>query len=174
MTCSWWGSAVRAPSAWRDGGEKEGDFERITQLALEGDGRALISSQVGAYGVPAGTQAGSPVEAGGIGHGETREHVVAGTRTPGPLEESGVAGASGDAAKVGSLEKKLPVAFKELQAVMTRLEKHYCDMQDIEFTVQDGKLFLLQTRNGKRTARAAVKLAVTIYLERDQWQLLLQ
>lgn len=72
------------------------------------------------------------------------EDVVAGIRTPRPLAE---------------MEQVLPDAYRELVEVMDRLEQHYTDMQDIEFTVEEGKLYLLQTRNGKRTAAAALKVA---------------
>ena len=59
-----------------------------------------------------------------------------------------------------SMETAMPDAFKELTRFYTLLEKHYRDMQDMEFTIEEGKLFMLQTRNGKRTARAAIKIAV--------------
>jgi pyruvate,orthophosphate dikinase len=78
------------------------------------------------------------------------EDVVAGIRTPLPLT---------------SLEKANPEVYKQLVAVKERLEKHYTDMQDMEFTIQEGKLFLLQTRNGKRTGKAAVKVAVDLVNE---------
>jgi pyruvate,orthophosphate dikinase len=84
------------------------------------------------------------------------EDVVAGIRTPGTLWEADVDDSNRD---VGSLEKKSP-AFGELVNVMHRLEKHYRDMQDVEFTIQEGRLFLLQTRAGKRTAMAALRCAV--------------
>src|SRR5437870_4404169 len=73
------------------------------------------------------------------------EDVVAGIRTPEPLER---------------MERKLPRAFEQLLETMRRLEQHYRDMQDIEFTVEDNDLYLLQTRSAKRTAAAAVKAAV--------------
>jgi pyruvate,orthophosphate dikinase len=73
------------------------------------------------------------------------EDVVAGIRTPQPLTE---------------MQKKLPAAFEQLLETMRRLEEHYRDMQDIEFTVEDNELYLLQTRSAKRTAAAAVKAAV--------------
>ncbi|SEL30508.1 pyruvate phosphate dikinase [Sphingomonas palmae] len=85
------------------------------------------------------------------------EDVVAGIRTPQYLtraarEEAG--------AKPASMEEALPEVFTELAGVFDRLETHYRDMQDIEFTVQQGKLWMLQTRSGKRTAKAALKIAV--------------
>ena len=72
------------------------------------------------------------------------EDVVAGTRTPLDIDE---------------MAEKLPGAYKELIGTQERLERHYCDMQDLEFTVERGKLYLLQTRTGKRTAAAAVRIA---------------
>ena len=85
------------------------------------------------------------------------EDVVAGIRTPQYLtrtarEEAG--------AKPASMEEAMPQVYAELAAVFDRLETHYRDMQDIEFTVERGKLWMLQTRSGKRTAKAALKIAV--------------
>ena len=58
------------------------------------------------------------------------------------------------------LEKIMPDVYNQLRDITTRLEKHYRDMQDFEFTIQDGKLYMLQTRNGKRTGLAAVRVAI--------------
>ncbi len=79
------------------------------------------------------------------------EDVVAGIRTPLPLKK---------------LSRRMPKAYKQLTALMTRLEKHYKDMQDMEFTIQSKVLYILQTRTGKRTAEAAVKIAVDMVTER--------
>jgi pyruvate, orthophosphate dikinase len=73
------------------------------------------------------------------------EDVVAGIRTPSPIHD---------------LEKIMPAAYQQLRAITTSLEKHYRDMQDFEFTIEDGTLYMLQTRNGKRTGPAAVRVAV--------------
>jgi pyruvate, orthophosphate dikinase len=73
------------------------------------------------------------------------EDVVSGVRTPVPIVE---------------LEKIMPDVYNQLRDITTRLEKHYKDMQDFEFTIQDGKLYMLQTRNGKRTGLAAVRVAI--------------
>jgi pyruvate,orthophosphate dikinase len=73
------------------------------------------------------------------------EDVVAGIRTPVHISE---------------LQKVQPDVYKQLREITTRLEKHYRDMQDFEFTIQDGRLYMLQTRNGKRTGRAAVRVAI--------------
>jgi pyruvate, orthophosphate dikinase len=82
------------------------------------------------------------------------EDVVAGIRTPNVLTKA-------EAVKAGtqSLEELMPEAFKELVSNYQKLEKHYRDMQDIEFTIEKNKLWMLQTRNGKRTARAALRIA---------------
>src|ERR1041384_5131075 len=64
------------------------------------------------------------------------------------------------------MEKSLPDAFKELIRIYGVLEKHYRDMQDLEFTVEQGKLWMLQTRNGKRTAKAALRIAVELANEK--------
>jgi len=90
------------------------------------------------------------------------EDVVAGIRTPQPIN----ADSFNDQNKhLPTLEKLLPTAFQELVKLYQKLEKHYRDMQDIEFTIQKGKLFMLQTRTGKRTAAAAMKIAVDMVKE---------
>ncbi|MEQ9149943.1 MAG: pyruvate, phosphate dikinase [Parvibaculaceae bacterium] len=85
------------------------------------------------------------------------EDVVAGIRTPQSLTKK--ARLEGND-KLPSMEEAMPDAFAELSAVFERLERHYTDMQDVEFTVQEAKLWMLQTRSGKRTAKAALKIAV--------------
>jgi pyruvate,orthophosphate dikinase len=79
------------------------------------------------------------------------EDVVAGVRTPEP---------------VAQLAKEMPAAFKELDTIRATLEKHFKDVQDFEFTIQDGKVFMLQTRNGKRTAFAALKFSMDMVKEK--------
>lgn len=91
------------------------------------------------------------------------EDVVAGTRTPSPLNK---ATKSGDTKRMKSLEEAFPKLYKELFNIRNKLEKHYKDMQDIEFTIQDGKLWMLQTRTGKRNGVAAVRMAVDMAGER--------
>ena len=88
------------------------------------------------------------------------EDVVAGIRTPLPLNDSG----EGTDPST-TLEQKMPALYRELDDVRRKLETHYRDMQDIEFTIQSNKLFLLQTRTGKRTAAAAVRIAVDLVHE---------
>ncbi len=96
------------------------------------------------------------------------EDVVAGIRTPQQITKVGsqrwalLQGISEEvrASKYPSMEEAMPEIYKELDMLQTKLENHYRDMQDMEFTVQEGKLWFLQTRNGKRTGRAMVKIAM--------------
>ncbi len=90
------------------------------------------------------------------------EDVVAGIRTPQSLTKAGRE-EMGETAP--SMEEAMPVVFGEFVEVIGRLESHYRDMQDIEFTVEQGRLWMLQTRNGKRTARSALKIAVDLAAE---------
>jgi pyruvate,orthophosphate dikinase len=78
------------------------------------------------------------------------EDVVAGIRTPKEIQE---------------LDDVMPECYAELVEIYKNLELHYKDMQDMEFTIQEGKLYILQTRNGKRTAAAAIKMAVDMEKE---------
>ncbi len=91
------------------------------------------------------------------------EDVVAGIRTPQPINETSRAA---DTINLPTLEIEMPKAYRELVRIYKQLEKHYRDMQDIEFTIQDGTLWMLQTRSGKRTAGAAVRIAVDMANER--------
>ena len=91
------------------------------------------------------------------------EDVVAGIRTPAPISNSRKADLKSEDL---SLEEAMPEVYAQLIAVAERLETHYRDMQDIEFTVEQGTLYMLQTRNGKRTAQAALKLAVDMCREK--------
>ena len=87
------------------------------------------------------------------------EDVVAGIRTPQNITEAARIEAG---SKAPSLERLMPETFTQLTDTFARLEKHYRDMQDLEFTIQDGRLWMLQTRAGKRTAKAALKIAVDL------------
>ncbi len=101
------------------------------------------------------------------------EDVVAGVRTPQQITLEGSkrwaelakVSESERAEKYPSLEERMPEQYKELNEIQDKLEQHYSDMQDLEFTIQDGKLWLLQTRNGKRTGAAMVKIAVDMLKE---------
>ena len=85
------------------------------------------------------------------------EDVVAGIRTPNPVNN---AGKTADTRHLFSLEESMPKLYKELFGIQRKLEKHYSDMQDIEFTIEDGRLWMLQTRVGKRNGQAAIRMAV--------------
>lgn len=91
------------------------------------------------------------------------EDVVAGLRTPAPINDSSKNDSNRNEK---TLEEYMPKAFAELTELYNKLEKHYKDMQDIEFTIEGGILYLLQTRNGKRTAQAALKIAVDLFHEK--------
>ncbi len=88
------------------------------------------------------------------------EDVVAGIRTPQPINEIGRKDS-----ELASLETVMPDLYKELVEVYQKLENHYHDMQDLEFTIENHKLWLLQTRNGKRTVKAAIKIALDMVAE---------
>ncbi len=90
------------------------------------------------------------------------EDVVAGIRTPYPLNE---ASKNDENKNLPTLEELMPECYKELVEIYQKLEKHYRDMQDIEFTIERKKLWMLQTRNGKRTPKAAIKIAVDMVKE---------
>ena len=91
------------------------------------------------------------------------EDVVAGIRTPQEITEVARKEAGSDKP---SMERAMPAAFKELTRIHEKLERHYRDMQDLEFTVEQGKLWMLQCRNGKRTAKAALRIAVELANEK--------
>ena len=91
------------------------------------------------------------------------EDVVAGIRTPQEITEEARRESGSDKP---SMEEAMPEAFAELKRIHAALEKHYRDMQDLEFTVEQGKLWMLQTRNGKRTAKAALRIAVELANEK--------
>jgi pyruvate,orthophosphate dikinase len=91
------------------------------------------------------------------------EDVVAGTRTPQYITKKARQQAK---AKAPSMEEIMPNVYKQLHKILKKLEKHYKDMQDVEFTVENQKLWMLQTRSGKRTAKSAVKIAVDMVKEK--------
>jgi len=88
------------------------------------------------------------------------EDVVAGIRTPYPINN---ASRTLQSKKLESLEESFPEIYKSLYQIKNELEKHYTDMQDIEFTIQENKLWILQTRRGKRTGAAAIKIAIDLF-----------
>jgi pyruvate,orthophosphate dikinase len=90
------------------------------------------------------------------------EDVVAGIRTPAPINDNSK---NAQSSHLPTLEKTMPAIYKQLFDIQIKLEKHYHDMQDIEFTIERGKLFMLQCRNGKRNGTAAIKMAVDMHKE---------
>ena len=90
------------------------------------------------------------------------EDVVAGTRTPQHITKKARIASN---ESLPSMEESMPIVYKELKQILHKLEKHYKDMQDVEFTVENKKLWMLQTRSGKRTAKSAVKIAVDMVKE---------
>ena len=91
------------------------------------------------------------------------EDVVAGTRTPQYITKKARINAG---AKEFSMEESMPKVYLQLKKILSRLEKHFRDMQDVEFTVENNKLWMLQTRSGKRTAKSAIKIAVDMVKEK--------
>ncbi|MDC3203962.1 pyruvate, phosphate dikinase, partial [Candidatus Pelagibacter sp.] len=91
------------------------------------------------------------------------EDVVAGTRTPQYITKKARENAK---VKATSMEESMPKVYKQLYKILKKLEKHYKDMQDVEFTVENKKLWMLQTRSGKRTAKSAIKIAVDMVKEK--------
>ena len=98
------------------------------------------------------------------------EDVVAGIRTPQPINKESIidqgAGSDLRTDRASTLQALMPKPYAELVKVYQKLEKHYRDMQDIEFTIERGRLFMLQTRNGKRTAKASLKIAIDMVKEK--------
>ncbi len=136
-----WGTAVNIQSmVFGNMGETSATGVAFTRDPSNGDGRLYGEFLINAQG----------------------EDVVAGIRTPQPLTIA-AREAMGD--KAPSMEEAMPEVFAEFQVAVGKLERHYRDMQDVEFTVERGKLYILQTRNGKRTARAALKIAVDLASE---------
>lgn len=134
------------------------EINKISNGQLLGTGVSVVAMVFGNMGEDSGTgvaftrnpSTGEKKYYGEFLFNAQGEDVVAGIRTPLPLNE---------------LENKYPAVYKQLTDVFDKLEKHYRDMQDTEFTVEKGKLYLLQTRTGKRTALAAVKIAVDMVNE---------
>src|SRR4029450_9287257 len=137
------GSGIHA----RPGYRRKGFLRRIPhQRAGRGGGRRR-----GGAACTRDTATGEKVFYGEYLINAQGEDVVAGVRTPHPIAD---------------LAKEMPAAHKELMKVRALLERHFKDMQDLEFTVEENRLYILQTRNGKRTGHAAVRIAVDMVDER--------
>jgi len=153
-TCPWdqlWGSVGAVFSSWKN--DRAIVYRRKYRIPAEWGTAVNVQAMVfGNTGKKSGSGVGftrDPATGEKVLYGEflldaQGEDVVAGVRTPDPVAE---------------LKQVLPKAFKDLVTIQKKLEKHFTEMQDFEFTIEDGKLYMLQTRNGKRTGVAAVRIA---------------
>ncbi len=153
-----WGAIQAVWRSWTL--KKAADYRRVNRIPDDlGTAVSVVAMVFGNMGEDSGTgvaftrnpSTGEPRFYGEFLVNAQGEDVVAGIRTPLDIED---------------MARKLPVAYAELLETQDRLEKHFRDMQDIEFTVERGKLFLLQTRTGKRTAAAAVRIATDMVNEK--------
>ena len=159
-----WGSVSAVFQSWN--GRRAVEYRRIERIPDEWGTAVTVQTMVfGNTGDTSATGVGftrDPATGRNIFYGEwlpnaQGEDVVAGIRTPLPVNE---AGKTEHTKGLTSLEKAMPAAYKQLNAIQMKLEKHYRDMLDIEFTIEEGRLFMLQCRVGKRNGVAAVKIAV--------------
>ncbi len=175
-----WGAIMAVFDSWNT--ERAIYYRQLNQIPSEWGTAVNVQAMVyGNMGNNSGTGVAFTRDAGtgeNIFNGEylinaQGEDVVAGTRTPQQITKEGslrwaeLANVVEEirASEYPSLEELMPVVYKELFDTQKKLEKHYKDMQDIEFTMQDGKLWLLQTRSGKRTGAAMVKIATDMFKE---------
>ena len=182
-TCAWeqlWGSVMAVFNSWMN--ERAILYRKLNKIPAEWGTAVNVQAMVfGNMGDNSATGVAFTRDAGtgeNIFNGEylinaQGEDVVAGIRTPQEITLEGshrwakLQGISEEErrAKFPSLEETMPTVYKELFTIQNNLEKHYKDMQDIEFTIQDGKLWMLQTRNGKRTGAAMVRIAMEMFTE---------
>ena len=165
-----WGAISAVFKSWT--GKRAVAYRRIEKIPEEWGTAVNVQAMVfGNMGESSGTGVGftrDPATGANLFYGEwlpnaQGEDVVAGTRTPYPVNE---AGKSDHNRHLPSLEVAMPAVYKQLHEMERRLEKHYRDMLDIEFTMQEGTLYMLQCRVGKRNGVAAVKMAVDMCRER--------
>jgi len=175
-----WGSVMAVFGSWNN--ERAIVYRRLEGIPDEWGTAVNVQAMV--YGNMGNTSATGVAFTRDAGTGENLfngeylinaqgEDVVAGTRTPQQITKEGsqrwakLAKVSEEerASKFPSLEETMPEIYKELDEIQEKLEQHYKDMQDLEFTIQDGKLWLLQTRGGKRTGAAMVKIAMDMLSE---------
>ena len=159
-----WGGVGAVFQSWN--GKRAISYRRIERIPDEWGTAVTVQSMVfGNTGDNSATGVGftrNPATGENKFYGEwlpnaQGEDVVAGIRTPLPINKAGKTEATKN---LPSLEEAMPRAYKDLNAIRLKLEKHYRDMQDIEFTIQDGRLWMLQTRVGKRNGVAAIQMAV--------------
>lgn len=164
-----WGAVKAVFQSWN--GKRAVSYRRIERIPDEWGTAVNVQSMVfGNMGDTSATGVAftrNPATGENLFYGEwlqnaQGEDVVAGTRTPHPLNE---ATRSDESAELESLETFLPDVYQTLEEIRDKLERHYTDMQDIEFTIEDGRLWMLQTRTGKRNGPAAIKMAVDMVHE---------
>lgn len=162
-----WGGIAAVFKSWET--ERAKEYRRINNIP--GNWGTAVNVQTMVYGNRGRESATgvaftrNPATGENVFYGEylinaQGEDVVAGIRTPHPINKS----QKGDS-KLSSLEEEMPEMYARLEDIRIKLEKHFKDVQDLEFTVENGTLYLLQTRTGKRTAIAAVKIAVDMATE---------
>ncbi|GGD07447.1 pyruvate, phosphate dikinase [Aquisalinus flavus] len=164
VTAQLWGAIDAVFGSWRN--ERANTYRRLHNIPEEWGTAVTVQAMVfGNMGETSATGVAftrDPSTGERAYYGEflinaQGEDVVAGIRTPQPLT---IFAKQKQGEDLPSMEEAMPETFRELVAVFEKLEQHYRDMQDIEFTIQEGKLWMLQTRTGKRTAKAALKIAV--------------
>ncbi len=159
-----WGAIEAVFSSWNN--ERAKEYRKLNNIPEEWgtacNVQTMVFGNMGKNSMTGVAFTRNPATGENIFYGEwlpnaQGEDVVAGIRTPHPLS---LAEKEKSDSSLASLEKMFPRAYRELTGVREKLEKHFKDLQDIEFTMEKGKLFILQTRSGKRTPLAAVKIAV--------------
>ena len=165
-----WGGISAVFSSWN--GRRAIEYRRIEKIPDEWGTAVTVQAMV--FGNMGETCATGVAFSRNPGNGENQfygeylvnaqgEDVVAGIRTPAPINDYSK---NDQSRSMTTLAKLMPPIYKELDSIRLRLEKHYRDMQDIEFTIEKGKLFMLQCRIGKRNGAAAVRMAVDMYKEK--------
>ena len=166
-----WGGIKAVFASWN--GERAINYRRIENIPHEWGTAVNVQTMVfGNMGEDSATGVAftrNPATGENIFFGEwlvnaQGEDVVAGLRTPNPLNEDTK---TEETRNLTSLESSMPDIYAQLDKIRKDLEKHYSDMQDIEFTVENNKLWMLQTRSGKRTAKSSVKIAVCLLYTSD-------
>ncbi|MDR2772761.1 MAG: pyruvate, phosphate dikinase [Elusimicrobiota bacterium] len=164
-----WGGVGAVFSSWN--GKRAIAYRKIE--SIPDDWGTAVNVQAMVFGNMGETSATGVAFSRNPGNGDSRfygeylvnaqgEDVVAGIRTPGPIND---AAKSEHNQGLQTLEEFMPVVYRQLFAIQKKLEKHYKDMQDIEFTIEDNKLWMLQCRNGKRNGAAAVRMALDMVKE---------
>lgn len=165
-----WGGVSAVFSSWN--GKRAVEYRRIEKIPDEWGTAVNVQAMV--FGNMGDDSATGVAFTRNPGNGENHfygeylvnaqgEDVVAGIRTPAPINAYSK---NAQSEHLPTLEKIMPAAYKELDAIQNRLEKHYRDMQDIEFTIEKGTLYMLQCRVGKRNGVAAVRMATDMYKEK--------